>query len=179
MDSKIQKKLFLRYISVFALMTLVSGVSFGLFMLFKYDFYSSVIKAFKFGIIIGLFGTLFPILKDYISISKMPEEAFSLTQEAEIKADIAKLDKEDIVAKIVKLSNVKKVVLNNDEICAYTKFNADTYGEIITISARSVSDEMIINIKSRSRLKTMQLDYGRNYKNIQLVKSIIENILLK
>ena len=160
-----------KYASIFFKSGLFFGLGMGVVYSFEnQNFISSAVAGVIAGILFGLLIAVFSYLADKKLQKKgvlFTESGVNQCRELTLQNpgfDLLKIFKEAI-------SSVKKCKIVKEEgsfITAKTGFSWKSFGEVITISSKSMSDtEVVIKISSRPSLKTTIVDYSKNLENVE------------
>lgn|SRR5208283_1482460 len=170
-----------RYVRTFTIFGLIVGLLIILPAMLKYGFWPGV----KASIMITVIGTFIAAIMiipiDYIMTRKLPSEALHLAQhrELQIKGALNQIFNQcqDILEKI---EFIKKVTPSKDKmnISALTKRSLISNGENITLQFHILSQDMTtIDINSRPVVRFTQLDFGKNFRNVESISKMIESKL--
>ncbi|MBI5874382.1 MAG: hypothetical protein HZB81_00775 [Deltaproteobacteria bacterium] len=150
-----------------------------LLMSLKYGLWGGIISAIVLGVMYMLFAALIFIPFDYIYTRNLPPEAINLNQEREIQTQGNLEHVFNTCVDVLKnIGVIKKVMPDKDKmiISAKTKGSMASFGEKIKLQFILLAGNIIkIHIESKPSDNWALLDYGKNFKNVEMISKAIEN----
>ncbi len=166
-----------KYIAVFLKVGTFSAILFGLLMSLKIGLWSGVIAGIMFGVSICAIIAIIFLPIDYFLTKKLPHEALNVRQDREIqvKGNFDYVFQKCIdILKSFKIIKIVTPIKEKNSISARTKLSLFSFGEDIKLQFEILDQDISkIHIGSRPTYKYTLLDYGKNYKNVELINKAI------
>jgi len=170
-----------KYVKTFVTIGILAGVLFGLVMSRKMGFLNGLLAGIQFGSICAVLMASVLIPLDYFMTRKLPAKALDVNQVREIQVDGA-LDEtfQKCVDLLKRCKTIKSVSPSKKEdflISARTRASIVSFGEEITLHFQELTKGIIkIQISSKPAVPFTLLDYGKNFRNVELIREKIESI---
>lgn len=166
-----------KYIGVFLKVGAFSAILYGLLMSLKIGLWSGVMAGIMFGVSLCAIMAIIFLPIDYLLTKKLPPEALTVHQDRGIQVngnfDFVFLKCIDILKGFKFIKKVTPLKEKN-AISARTKLSLLSFGEDIKLQFEILDQDISkIHIGSRPTYKYTLLDYGKNYKNVELINKAI------
>ncbi len=163
-----------KYLRVLVKFGLYSAVLGGLLMSLKMGVFYGTLAGVIFGICFSIIMSLIFIPVDFLATRGYPPEALNIrqTRTLQIKGDFNTIF-EECSARLRGLKFIRKLTPHREEmsISARTKLSLASFGENIQLEFQILEKDTIrIRISSQSLSRYTELDFGRNYRNVERIK---------
>lgn len=168
-----------KYIRVFTILCVLSAILFGLLMSLKVGLLSGMIIGIVGGILWTIIMAIIFIPIDYLLTRDLSTEALNVRQDREIqvKGDFDYVFQKCVdILKGFKTIKIVTPLKEKNAISARTKMSLASFGEDIKLQFDVLAQDVKkIHLSSSPTYRFTLLDYGKNFKNVDMICKMIAN----